>query len=173
MEEESKRIDDLLELFNRVKALQDVDITIENVDPEQLQVLRQSDNFPEEMLQVLQQIGCVRDFGIGCALIDWWVPCPITTANAEERCPYEPNPKLIANQEDLLFFAWDCDACLYFYDTTCLPWAIVVLDGLSLSIQEQDCATENWNSYHPSPAETNLIELLTNWLETASSIASP
>ncbi len=173
MDEDAARVDGLIDLFAKVISHEDVGVTVEKVDSEQIRTLMEIDSFPKEMLQILQRIGCVRDFEVGCALIDWWVPCSVETANAQERCPYEPNPMLIENPDALLFFACDCDALLYFYDTTCSPWAIVVLDGLSLSFLEQDCATENWNSYHPSPAETDLIQLLTSWLETALSIASP
>jgi len=85
------------------------------------------------MLMVLDSIGCMRDWAAGGREgIHWWVPCTIEQANAEERSYfYEIIDSDFTNASGLLFFAWDCDARIYFYDVTVTPWKLVVADGLS------------------------------------------
>jgi hypothetical protein len=71
-------------------------------------------------------------------MIDWWIPSDVEKAFEENRCVYELRNFNFFNPENLLFFAWDCDAKCYFYDTSLSPWKLVVCDGLSLSMYNED-----------------------------------
>ena len=162
MATQDERVRQLIALFERVRLSELVEVIVEKVDDEQLESLRTLPYFPSDMLQILEGIGCLRDFiFFGSAMIDWWVPCSIESAKAQNRCPYDPDVRLIKNSEDLLFFAWDCDACLYFYDTKRLPWEIVILDGLSVG----DWKFSASDPYEPYKAEGDLIDLLTPWVD--------
>ena len=161
-----ERVIKLAKLFDKVVQLPEVDVTIEKVGSEELEELRNKRGCPKDLLLILESIGCVRDFGRnGGAVIDWWVPCSIEKANKEERCPYEPDPRLIKNADKLLFFAWDCDALIYFYDISSYPWQIVSTDGLTVSLEEQNYVEEDWTVFETWNEDVGLIELIQNLLE--------
>ena len=117
----------------------DYKFVIERVTPQAILELRALENYPPDMLLILDQIGCMRNYGWrDCAIIDWWKPCPIDCAKSEDRCAHELSDSNFTNPASLLFFAWDCDAKCYFYNTAVTPWRLVVCDGLELSLYNQD-----------------------------------
>ena len=123
----------------------DHELTLEPVTAQTKERLRALEYFPLDMLVILEQIGCMRGWGQrGAAtgemfqMIDWWMPCTIECASAEDRCLYELFDSNFQNPSSLLFFAWDCDAKCYFYDITVTPWKVVVCDGLGPSLDNQE-----------------------------------
>jgi hypothetical protein len=109
--------------------------TLEVAEPIKLSQIRAKDYFPPDMLMILDQIGCMRNWGHrDFAMIDWWVPSSIECSMAEDRSIHELHDSNFKNPYSLLFFASDCDAKCYFYDITGIPWKVVVCDGLDLSI---------------------------------------
>ena len=115
------------------------EFTLEPIPEQTIKRLSDLEYFPYDILMILEQIGSMRNWGWrGCAMIDWWVPCPIELASTQERCLYELNDSNFTNPSSLLFFACDCDAQCYFYDTTQNPWKVVVYDGLCLSLCNQE-----------------------------------
>ena len=113
--------------------------SLEPVPDQSIKRLRSLEYFPLDMLMILEQMGCMRDWGAhGSSVIDWWMPCTIECARTQNRCPYDLFDSDFTNPSDLLFFAWDCDAKCYFYDISVTPWKIVVCDGLDLSIYNQE-----------------------------------
>ena len=118
--------------------------SLEPVADQSIKRLRNLENFPLDMLMILEQMGCMRDWGARgsatgemCHVIDWWIPCTIECARAQDRCSYDLLDSNFTNPSDLLFFAWDCDAKCYFYDISLTPWKIKVCDGLGLSFHNE------------------------------------
>ena len=112
--------------------------TLEPVKFDIINHLRNLDYYPLDALMVLEKLGSMRDWGMRgpfsaemCAMIDWWTPCSIESAKADNRSVYDLSDLDLLNPSNLLFFAWDCDAKCYFYDITVRPWKVVVCDGLS------------------------------------------
>lgn len=94
---------------------------------------------PRDMLLVLQGIGNLRGWSNGyCSVMDWWLPCGIATAVRDARCHYLEGvePELFSNHNDLLVFGWNCQAEIFFYETSSKPWRIVVCDGLDRRLSE-------------------------------------
>ena len=57
----------------------------------------------------------------------------IELSNFENRCWYDISESSFTNPSGLLFFAFDCDATLYFYDLSVSPWKLVIGDALTAS----------------------------------------
>ena len=112
-------------------ASSDYRLTLEPVSTQTIRHLRTLHQYPLDILMLLEQIGCVRDLGYNDhALIDWWTPCTIDHALIENRCRFRLSNSNFKDPSKLLFFAYDCDAKCYFYDTSRAPWKLVVCDGL-------------------------------------------
>lgn len=136
--------------------------TLEPVNQLRLTQIRAKDYFPPDMLMILDQIGCMRNWGCrDCAMIDWWIPSSIGCSIAENRSIYELSDTNFNNPSCLLFFACDCDAKCYFYDTTTIPWKVLVCDGLEVSIFNNNSET------HPNDWDGRV----TPWEEAESSDA--
>jgi len=143
--------------------------TLEPIPEQTIKRLRDLEYFPPDMLMILEQIGGMRNWGwAGCAMVDWWVPCPIERARTEGRCGYELDDSNFSNPSSLLFFAWDCDAKCHFYDTTETPWKVVVCDGLSLSIcnQKKSSGTaEEWGGLaSPWEEDDDALSVIERWI---------
>jgi hypothetical protein len=129
-----QRIDRLVSILRCCESEAGPRLAMELIPKLRIDRLAATPGCPEDIRQILCTIGNVRNWGHrGAALIDWWCPCEIAVANDEERCPYEVQQENFTNGSDLLFFAWDCDARVYFYDTSFSPWRIVTADGLGLT----------------------------------------
>lgn len=110
------------------------DFTIELVSPQTLNLLRSKEYFPPDMLLILEEIGCMQGWSSnGCTMLDWWIPSSIELSNFENRCWYDISESSFTNPSGLLFFAFDCDATLYFYDLSVSPWKLVIGDALTAS----------------------------------------
>jgi hypothetical protein len=128
------RVDRLKRQFDEFKKNAEHHITLEPVAPREIERLRTLEYYPSDMLMILEQIGCMRNWGYrGCAMIDWWTPCEIEYATAMDRCVYNLSGSNFTSSASLLFFAWDCDARCYFYEISTIPWEVVVCDGLSIA----------------------------------------
>jgi hypothetical protein len=131
--------------------------------------LAATSNCPEDILQILGKVGSVRNWSHGeAALIDWWYPCGITVANDQERCPYVVRQENFTNGSDLLFFAWDCDAKVYFYDTSVSPWRIVTADGLALTfVNDASPSYQDWKDgfrpFEPRADGRDAISIIEYW----------
>jgi hypothetical protein len=134
----TNRVTRLKQRLEEYAASSEHSLDIESVSSKEIERLRCLDYFPRDMLLVLEQIGCMREWGNrGCAMIDWWQPCKIETAMKHERCAYEFSYDLLVDGDSLLFFACDCDAKVYFYLTNVVPWKVVWSDGLNLSLADE------------------------------------
>jgi hypothetical protein len=128
------RVNRLKKRIEEFASLPENKFTLEPVSSELIDQLRAQDNFPLDMLMILEQIGCMRNWGYkGIAMIDWWIPSSFQNALAEYRSLYELYSANFKNPENLLFFAQDCEANCYFYDKTTVPFKLVICDGLSAS----------------------------------------
>jgi hypothetical protein len=143
--------------------------SIEPIPERRIDALAATPGYPEDIRQILSVIGNVRNGGHrGCALIDWWYPCEIPVANDQERCPYEVRQENFTNGSDLLLFAWDCDARVYFYDTRFSPWRIVAADGLALTfVNDQGPAYQDSKSdftpFEPREDSRDAISIIEYW----------
>lgn len=125
------RVGRLKRKINGFMASSDYRLTLEPVSTQTIRHLRALDQYPPDILMLLEQIGCVRNLGYNDhALIDWWTPCTIDHALVEDRCRFQLSNSDFKTASNLLFFAYDCDANCYFYDTSRTPWKLVVCDGL-------------------------------------------
>ena len=132
------RVSGLKKKFERYTASEESQLTLEPVDTEIIKKFRALEYFPSDMLMILDQFGCMRSWGHnGCARINWWIPSTIELVMLEDRCSHELLDSNFTNPSSLLFFASDCDAKCYFYDTTATPWKVVACDGLDVSIYNQ------------------------------------
>jgi hypothetical protein len=112
---------------------EDHNFILEPVSNQVIERLRALEYYPPDMLMILEQIGCMRDWRRNShAMIDWWVPCPLEQALTEHRCVYELDDSNFKSPSSLLFFAYDCDANCYFYDTAATPWKLVVGNALQI-----------------------------------------
>ncbi len=133
------RVARLKRQFDEFKKNAEHHFTLEPLAPQEIERLRTLEYYPSDMLMILEQIGCMRNWGYrGCAMIDWWTPCEIEYATAMDRCVYDLSGSNFTNPTSLLFFAWDCDARCYFYETSTKPWRIVICDGLSATLKSRD-----------------------------------
>lgn len=145
------------------------EFTLEPIPEQTIKRLRDLEYFPPDMLMILEQIGGMRNWGNGgCAMVDWWVPCPIEIAINEERCPYELYDSNFTNPSSLLFFAWDCEAKCHFYDTTKTPWKVVACDGLNLSFFNQEIssgtAEERGGLVTPWDESDDALSMIERWI---------
>lgn len=148
--------------------------TLEPVATQTIERLRALEYYPLDMLMILDQIGCMRGWGHNdCAMIDWWVPCSIEYAKAEDRCVYELSDSNFTHPSSLLFFAWDCDASCWFYDITETPWKVVACDGLDPSIYNEykergrrnhDAYIGDWDGrVTPYPGAVDALSVIESW----------
>jgi hypothetical protein len=108
------------------------DFIIEPVSHQALNLLRSKEDFPPDMLLILEDIGCMQSWSLnGHIMLDWWIPSNIELSYSENRCFYDVFESFFTNPSGLLFFAFDCDATLYFYDISVSPWKVVVCDALN------------------------------------------
>lgn len=146
------------------------DFTFEPVSSEVIFALRSQDYFPYDMLLILEHLGIMRKWGHdSCAMIEWWIPSSIKQSMAEERSVYDLLETNFINSNLLLFFAWDCDAKCYFYDTANSPWKVLVCDGLDASVYN-----DNPNTYHndwdgvvmlsEDPKLPDALSIIENWV---------
>lgn len=71
-------------------ASSDYRLTLEPVSTQTIRHLRAIDQYPPDILMLLEQIGCVRNLGYNDhALIDWWTPCTIDHALVGYRCRFQ------------------------------------------------------------------------------------
>ena len=104
--------------------------------------------------------------------MEWWTPCDIDLAHAEQRCVYDVREANFVNEDTLLFFAWDCDAKVYFYDTTVRPWAIVASDGLGVSdLNHENSDKANDSTFNhpvvPWAEDLDAVSLIETWARWA------
>ena len=132
------RVNRLQKHFETLAKSPNHNFTLETVTNDIINQLRNLDYYPLDMLMVLEKLGCMRKWGMRgpfsmemCAMIEWWTPCSIEAAKADNRCVYNLSDPDLLNPSGLLFFAWDCDAKCYFYDITVRPWKVLVCDGFS------------------------------------------
>lgn len=134
----SGRVQELKQRLIRHSENPDHDFKLEPVPATVIEQLENCPSYPQDMLMILKEIGCMRNWGHhGCAVINWWTPCTIGRANQEDRSTYELHSDFFARSSDLLFFACDVDAVCYFYDQSTVPWRIGYCDGLSISLDIQ------------------------------------
>ncbi len=116
---------------------------LEAVSHSLIEQLKCSLYYPNDMLLILEKIGCMKNWAYNyCMKIDWWVPCTIECANGEQRCMYDLCTKKFIDSSNLLFFAYDCDAVCYFYDKSVTPWSVVACDGLDVSLNSQKTCSD-------------------------------
>ena len=128
------RVNRLKKRFEEFASLTEHKFTLEPVSSETIDQLKAQDNVPLDLLMILEQIGCMRNWGYkGIAMIDWWIPSSFQAALAEERSIYELYEANFKNPENLLFFAQDCETNCYFYDIATVPFKLVICSGLSAS----------------------------------------
>ena len=145
-------------------------IDIELVSKTTIDLLQLKENYPFDMLMILDQIGCMRNWGhLGCGMIDWWIPSSIQSAFTEERCIYGLLDSNFINPSGLLFFAWDCDAKCYFYDITVSPWKVVVCDGLEPSLFNDNPQRygNDWDGrvfLWEEPESSNALSIIERWV---------
>ena len=121
---------------------------LEAVSHSLIKQLKRSLYYPNDMLLILEKIGCMKNWGYNdCMKIDWWVPCTIERANEEQRCMYDLPSKKFINSSNLLFFAYDCDALCYFYDKSVTPWKVVASDGLDNSVHSKSAFSNSIASF--------------------------
>jgi hypothetical protein len=142
----------------------------ESVSEEVLAKLAGIEDFPQDYLAILRRVGTIAKWGNnGCAMIDWWVPCPIAEAVEDGRCFYEVRENNFLKGQALLVFAWDCDARVYFYDTTQKPWSVVSSDGLSLSFINEEI-DRTGTTDNPGPFECDddrcALEIIEDWVHS-------
>jgi hypothetical protein len=168
------RINKLKIKIERLKLDSSFNIGCTPVSLEEMNLLKSQKYFPADMLLILEQLGCMSWAHNGCAMINWWIPKSINVAVADEEPAYEIMESNFKNPSDLLFFAWDCDARCYFYDTSVLPWKVVICDGLEPSsynhskenkyeyrgINNWDGIVEPWEEKYFSDA----ISIIENWI---------
>jgi hypothetical protein len=149
--------------------------SIETIPKLHLDQLSAKPGCPQDICEILSNIGAVRNWSHNNhALIDWWCPCEIAVANAEERCLlYEVRQENFSNGSDLLFFAWDCDAIVYFYNTSFSPWRIVAADGLTLSFVNHEGPTyerekRDFMPFEPREVGLDAISILECWATQSS-----
>ena len=139
---------------------------IEKLDDETIAKLAATDGFPEDMLVILREIGSVRDWSFrGCMQIHWWIPCDYATAKLFERF-YCTEPRLLEKIEnDLLFFANDCNAAGFFYDRSTSPWSVREFDTLSYSssVLASDPALDFIASW---PDNRDAVSIIEEWAES-------
>lgn len=132
------RIDRLKKQLDRCSNSYEHSFTLESIDTKILENIRAQEYYPPDMLLLLEQVGCMRNWGHrGAAMIDWWIPSTLERTLAEDRSSYELLDSNFANPIDLLFFASDCDAKCYLYETKTTPWKIVICDGLDPCIYNE------------------------------------
>ena len=146
------------------------DFLLEPVHADLIEELRELKYYPLDMLMILEKIGCMRNLGERTfpsreifQLIDWWTPCSIERARIQDRCPYRLLDLNFKKSSKLLFFAWDCDAKCYFYDTSITPWKVVICDGLYASGHG---SPESYNKVTPweSDEDHDAISIIERWI---------
>jgi hypothetical protein len=174
------RIDRLKEKLDAFALSADHEFSLEAVSPTEIRRLQQIDGFPQDMLLILRRIGAMKNWGyLGCAQIDWWLPCKIDQAIKADRSQYCVREDNFSNGPDLLFFATDCDAKVYFYNTKMTPWIVVCADGLSLSLVNEGnslCKNRGQWAKEFEPFQTwnegsDAISIIENWAKVAYGIA--
>jgi hypothetical protein len=125
--------------------------------------------FPQDYLSLLRSVGTVAQWGLNdCAMIDWCVPCSISEAVTDGKCFYDIRESNFARGEVLLYFAWDCRARVYFFDTTQKPWSVVSADGLSLSFINEEIdkkgTVENTGPFECDD-DSCALEIIEHWVE--------
>ena len=137
--------------------------------------LADTPGFPKDMLLVLREVGEMLSWSVGeCAAMEWWIPCDIDHAKTQDRWVYNIRKDNFVNGEHLLFFAWDCDAKVYFYDTTVRPWPMVASDGLMVSDLNKDRSdrieTDDLNQpVMPWTEDSDFVSLIETWVAWAKS----
>ena len=137
--------------------------------------LADTPGFPKDMLLVLREVGEMLSWSVGeCAAMEWWIPCDIDHAKTHDRWVYNIRKDNFVNGEHLLFFAWDCDAKVYFYDTTVRPWPMVASDGLMVSDLNKDRSdrieTDDLNQpVMPWTEDSDFVSLIETWVAWAKS----
>jgi len=167
IEDRVKRLKNQFEAFAKDPNYK---FTLETVSKEELSLLKSKEFFPPDMLMILVHLGRMRHFGhLDCHMIDWWIPCSIEQTNAEDRSAYNLSDSNFINPQNLLFFAYDCDANCYFYDTTTSPWKVVVCDGFEASCfnNEPKSLWSDWDGIitpREEPHFPDAITILENWI---------
>ena len=157
IEERVKRIKNQFEALAKDPSYS---FTLEPVSKEDVSLLKSKDYFPTDMLLILENIGCMRNFSHnGCQMIDWWIPSSIEHSMAEDRSAYDLIDSNFINSQELLFFAYVGNAVCYFFDTKISPWKVVVCDGLAASDDREDKLTPWEEPYFP-----NALSIIENWL---------
>lgn len=150
-------------------------VDIQSLPASALDQLTNAPGFPPDMLLVLREIGEMQRWSVNnCAAMEWWTPCDIDLAKTQKEWVYDVRKSNFVNGENLLFFAWDCDGKVYFYDTTVRPWAIVASDGLMVALlNEEESSTgedRNLNSaVVPWAEDCDVVSLIENWAAWAKS----
>jgi hypothetical protein len=154
-------------------------VKLQPVPASTLDQLADTPDFPLDMHLILRHIGEMLEWGItGCAAMEWWTPCDIDLAREERRCFYDVRKVNFMNGDSLLFFAWDCDAKVYFYDTTTRPWKIVASDGLGVSglnLDQSDAVPDDPSNLPVTPwaEELDFISLVEIWARWGRSCTKP
>lgn len=130
-----------------------------------IQSLAAAGQVPQDVLLVLAEIGEMRDWGHrGCAMVDWWIPIPIEQTNRLGRCIYVFDEGAVEKGNDLLAFAWDCDAKVYFLDTATSPWRVVYADGLSADMAMQEPRAPGFSPIPIWPLEQpDFLSVIEEW----------
>jgi hypothetical protein len=145
---------------------------IEFVNSQTIDLLKSKEYFPKDMLLILEEIGCMRDWNRNdCFMLDWWIPTSIELSNTENRCVYSINNSNFTNPTYFLFFAQDCDGKSYFYDTSVTPWKVIICDALSTSYYNESPKNYHedfgdWDGLVVPYEELESIDVLTiieNW----------
>jgi hypothetical protein len=169
-----QRVDQIKQAFARFAADSRHRFSQEDVPAAVLTQLSATEGFPRDLWLLLREVGEMFSWGYnGCQMIDWWVPCTLGFAAAEARCVYDVRESNFENGADLLLFAWDCDARVYFYDTAQKPWRVVSTDGLSFSFLNEDAdragTQEAVTGYRCDDESRNAVEIIENWVNSVLS----
>lgn len=164
-----QRVEQIQRAFDKFATASQHRFAREGVSEEVLAKLAAIEAFPQDYLLILRRVGTVAKWGLNdCAMIDWWVPCPIAEAVEGGACFYEVREGNFVRGKDLLLFAWDCHARVYLYDTTKKPWSVVSSDGLSLSFLNEEI-DKTGTAENAGPFECDedrcALEIIEDWVE--------
>ena len=164
-----QRVKQIQQAFDRFALDSKHHFKREAVSEDVLAKLAATEDFPCDFLMILKHIGMVTRWGYtDCAMMDWWVPCRMADAVEDGRCFYDVREGNFVNGKDLLVFAWDCHARIYFYDTTKKPWSVVSSDGLALSFINEELdktgATEDSGPFE-CDADRSASDIIEDWVE--------
>lgn len=163
------RILRLKKVFEDYSRNPDHKFTLEAFNQNEISFLKSKDYFPPDMLMILEHLGSMRNWGhLDCAMIDWWMPSSLENSIADQRSAYDLQASNFINASNLLFFAWDCEARCYLYDTTISPWKVVVCDGLDVSIyngntEKNDKTWDGVITPWEDPQFPDALSIIENW----------